>query len=113
MQEFNIEKLQLVEAEKRKIRQEYERKEKQVEVRRKMYVVLLFWIILKCQPWFVASFGLDNCSNLILKLNKIVSVLSLVFYQFFQAIRDKVLLWSWHNGLFESNIWQDVDLFFI
>ncbi|XP_058201348.1 uncharacterized protein LOC131316092 isoform X2 [Rhododendron vialii] len=33
--EFNIEKLQLVEAEKKKIRQEYERKEKQVEVRRK------------------------------------------------------------------------------
>ncbi|MQL78391.1 hypothetical protein Taro_010804 [Colocasia esculenta] len=31
-EEFNIEKLQLVEAEKRKIRQEYERKEKQVEV---------------------------------------------------------------------------------
>lgn len=35
-QEFNIEKLQLVEAEKKKIRQEYERKEKQVEVRKKM-----------------------------------------------------------------------------
>ncbi|XP_072993443.1 V-type proton ATPase subunit E-like [Typha latifolia] len=35
-EEFNIEKLQLVEAEKRKIRQEYERKEKQVEVRRKI-----------------------------------------------------------------------------
>lgn len=35
-QEFNIEKLQLVEAEKRKIRQEYERKLKQVEVRKKM-----------------------------------------------------------------------------
>ncbi|KAL5991364.1 hypothetical protein ACLOJK_012272 [Asimina triloba] len=34
--EFNIEKLQLVEAEKRKIRQEYERKEKQVDIRRKM-----------------------------------------------------------------------------
>jgi V-type H+-transporting ATPase subunit E len=35
-EEFNIEKLQLVEAEKKKIRQEYERKEKQVEVRRKI-----------------------------------------------------------------------------
>ncbi|XP_008788110.1 V-type proton ATPase subunit E-like isoform X2 [Phoenix dactylifera] len=35
-EEFNIEKLQLVEAEKRKIRQEYERKEKQVEIRRKI-----------------------------------------------------------------------------
>jgi len=34
--EFNIEKLQLVEAEKKKIRQEYERKEKQVQVRKKM-----------------------------------------------------------------------------
>lgn len=30
--EFNIEKLQLVEAEKKKIRQEYERNEKQVDV---------------------------------------------------------------------------------
>ena len=30
------EKLQIVEAEKKKIRQEFERKEKQVEVRRKM-----------------------------------------------------------------------------
>lgn len=36
LQEFNIEKLQLVEAEKKKIRQEYERKEKQVDVRKKM-----------------------------------------------------------------------------
>ena len=36
MQEFNIEKLQLVESEKRWVRQEYERKEKQVDVRRKM-----------------------------------------------------------------------------
>nr|PNR36633.1 hypothetical protein PHYPA_022484 [Physcomitrium patens] len=35
-QEFNIEKLQIVEAEKKKIRQEFERKEKQVEVRRKI-----------------------------------------------------------------------------
>lgn len=36
LQEFNIEKLQLVEAEKKKIRQEYEKKEKQVEIRKKM-----------------------------------------------------------------------------
>nr|Q41396.1 RecName: Full=V-type proton ATPase subunit E; Short=V-ATPase subunit E; AltName: Full=Vacuolar proton pump subunit E [Spinacia oleracea]CAA65581.1 vacuolar H(+)-ATPase [Spinacia oleracea] len=35
-EEFNIEKLQLVEAEKKKIRPEYERKEKQVQVRRKI-----------------------------------------------------------------------------
>ncbi|GJP32544.1 hypothetical protein CLOM_g17170 [Closterium sp. NIES-68] len=35
-EEFNIEKLQLVEAEKRKIRQEYERKEKQVEIAKKI-----------------------------------------------------------------------------
>ncbi|CAN6337278.1 unnamed protein product [Urochloa humidicola] len=35
-EEFNIEKLQLVESEKRKVRQEYERKEKQVDVRRKI-----------------------------------------------------------------------------
>jgi len=36
LQEFNIEKLQLVEADKKKIRQEYERKERQVEIRKKM-----------------------------------------------------------------------------
>ncbi|CAK9163097.1 unnamed protein product, partial [Ilex paraguariensis] len=35
-EEFNIEKLQLVESEKKKIRQEYERKQKQVEVRKKI-----------------------------------------------------------------------------
>ncbi|KMT06492.1 hypothetical protein BVRB_7g156680 [Beta vulgaris subsp. vulgaris] len=35
-EEFNIEKLQLVEAEKKKIRQEYERKAKQVQVRKKI-----------------------------------------------------------------------------
>ncbi|XP_028774825.1 V-type proton ATPase subunit E [Neltuma alba] len=35
-EEFNIEKLQLVEAEKKKIRQEYERKQKQVEIRKKI-----------------------------------------------------------------------------
>lgn len=35
-EEFNIEKLQLFEAEKKKIKQEYERKEKQVEVRKKI-----------------------------------------------------------------------------
>ncbi|KAK1376345.1 V-type proton ATPase subunit E [Heracleum sosnowskyi] len=35
-EEFNIEKLQIVEAEKKKIKQEYERKQKQVEVRKKI-----------------------------------------------------------------------------
>lgn len=35
-EEFNIDKLQLIEADKRKLRQEYEKKEKQVEVRRKI-----------------------------------------------------------------------------
>lgn len=35
-EEFNILKLQMVEAEKKKIKQEYERKEKQVEIRRKI-----------------------------------------------------------------------------
>ncbi|KAK4432227.1 V-type proton ATPase subunit E2 [Sesamum alatum] len=35
-EEFNIDKLQIVEAEKKKIRQEYERKTKQVEVRKKI-----------------------------------------------------------------------------
>jgi V-type H+-transporting ATPase subunit E len=36
MQEFNIEKLQLVESEKKRVRQDYDRKEKQVDIRRKM-----------------------------------------------------------------------------
>ncbi|KAK7318144.1 hypothetical protein RJT34_02842 [Clitoria ternatea] len=35
-EEFNIEKLQLVEAEKKKIRHEYDRKERQVEIRKKI-----------------------------------------------------------------------------
>uniref|UniRef100_M4F2F0 Uncharacterized protein n=1 Tax=Brassica campestris TaxID=3711 RepID=M4F2F0_BRACM len=35
-EEFNIEKLQLVEAEKKKIRQDYEKKEKQADVRKKI-----------------------------------------------------------------------------
>ncbi|KAK7253076.1 hypothetical protein RIF29_37485 [Crotalaria pallida] len=35
-EEFNIEKLQLVETDKKKIRQEYERKEKQVDIRKKI-----------------------------------------------------------------------------
>lgn len=35
-QEFNIEKLQLFEAEKKKIKQDYERKLKQVDIRKKM-----------------------------------------------------------------------------
>lgn len=36
LQEFNLEKLQLVEQEKAKIRKEYERREAQVEVKKKM-----------------------------------------------------------------------------
>ena len=36
LQEFNIEKLQLLESEKKKIRQEYERKEKLIDISRKM-----------------------------------------------------------------------------
>eukprot|EP00962_Isochrysis_galbana_P035134 scaffold12001_cov116-Isochrysis_galbana.AAC.10 len=35
-EEFNIEKLRMVEAEKAKIRAEYERKEKQIEVQKRM-----------------------------------------------------------------------------
>ncbi|XP_074590146.1 V-type proton ATPase subunit E-like [Curcuma longa] len=35
-EEFNIQKLQLLEADKRKIKQEYERKQKQVEIRKKI-----------------------------------------------------------------------------
>ncbi|KAJ4752451.1 V-type proton ATPase subunit E [Rhynchospora pubera] len=35
-EEFNIEKLQLFESEKKKIRQEYEKKEKQVDIRKKI-----------------------------------------------------------------------------
>lgn len=35
-EEYNIEKMQLVEAEKQKIRKEYERKEGQVEILKKM-----------------------------------------------------------------------------
>ena len=38
-EEFQIEKLRMLEAEKTKIRAEYERKEKQVEVQRRMYVL--------------------------------------------------------------------------
>jgi len=36
LQEFNLEKLQLLEQEKAKIRKEYERREGQVEVKKKM-----------------------------------------------------------------------------
>lgn len=39
-EEFNIEKLRLIEKEKVRIKQDYERKEKQVEVQKKMYCVL-------------------------------------------------------------------------
>jgi len=35
-EEFNIEKLQMIEAEKQKIKKDYERKESQVEVKKKM-----------------------------------------------------------------------------
>lgn len=44
-QEFNLEKLQLLEQEKAKIRKEYERREGQVEVKKKMWVkgLLLLW----------------------------------------------------------------------
>ncbi|KAH7414636.1 hypothetical protein KP509_14G002500 [Ceratopteris richardii] len=35
-EEFNIEKVQIVEAEKRKIKQEYERKEKQLDIRKRI-----------------------------------------------------------------------------
>lgn len=38
-QEFNIEKLQLLEAEKAKIRKDYERREGQIDVKKKMYVI--------------------------------------------------------------------------
>ena len=37
MQDFNIEKLQLLESEKAKIRKEYERREGQIEVKKKMW----------------------------------------------------------------------------
>ncbi len=47
-QEFNIEKLQLLEAEKAKIRKDYERREGQIDVKKKMYVTctsaLLFFL---------------------------------------------------------------------
>ena len=36
LQEFNIEKLQLLEAEKAKIRKDYERREGQIDVKKKM-----------------------------------------------------------------------------
>lgn len=45
LQEFQIEKLQFVEAEKKKVRQEYERKTKQVEVRKKMWVLIIIMYI--------------------------------------------------------------------
>lgn len=43
-QEFNIEKLQILEAEKKRIRQEFERKTKQVDIRRKMSVLLPYLV---------------------------------------------------------------------
>jgi len=55
-QEFNIEKLQLVEAEKKKIRQEYEKKEKQVDVRKKMWELFsLLYVSLICLILFLRS----------------------------------------------------------
>lgn len=41
MKEFNLEKLNLLETEKQRIRKEYERKEAQVEANKKMYAVSL------------------------------------------------------------------------
>ena len=46
-EEFNIEKLRMVEAEKQKIRQEYERKEKQIEVQKRMCALPVEW----CLKW--------------------------------------------------------------
>lgn len=43
-QEFNLEKLQLVEQEKAKIRKDYERREGQVDVKKKMLVDTSRWI---------------------------------------------------------------------
>lgn len=43
-QEFNIEKLQILEAEKKRIRQEFVRKTKQVDIRRKMSALLPFLV---------------------------------------------------------------------
>ncbi len=38
LQEFNIEKLQLLENEKSKVKKDYERREGQIEVKKKMWV---------------------------------------------------------------------------
>ena len=48
MQDFNIEKLQLLESEKAKIRKEYERREGQIEVKKKMWAPPH---PSKCQPY--------------------------------------------------------------
>lgn len=58
LQEFNIEKLQLVEAEKKKIRQEYERKEKQVDVRKKMWGFNSLNYVFLNLNW-ITSFSMD------------------------------------------------------
>ena len=56
-QEFNIEKLQLLESEKAKIRKEYERREAQVEVKKKMCAA--------CGPAFGLCQGTSlTCRNL-------------------------------------------------
>ena len=44
MQEFNIEKLQLLDTEKAKIKKEYERREGQIEVKKKMCVLACTYI---------------------------------------------------------------------
>lgn len=46
-EEFNIEKLRMVEAEKQKIRQEFERKEKQVEVQKRMCAAHVLSMLLR------------------------------------------------------------------
>lgn len=51
VQEFNIDKLQMVEVEKKKIRAEYDRKDKLVELRKKMYA----------HPKANLSFLITNC----------------------------------------------------
>ncbi|CAJ1937329.1 unnamed protein product [Sphenostylis stenocarpa] len=58
-EEFNIEKLQLVEADKKKIRQEYERKERQVEIRKIEIESLV------SKPYFISSCGIQlNASRI-------------------------------------------------
>ncbi|KAH7554651.1 hypothetical protein JRO89_XS12G0253100 [Xanthoceras sorbifolium] len=60
-EEFNIEKLQLLEVEKKKIKQDYERKAKQVEVRKKMSVFLFYYYYLFII--FLSANGQDDVVN--------------------------------------------------